>query len=71
MLAVERSVLQNISVGDIVLVHDMSASSVQAALDIADALRTQGFTLVTISKLATLRNAHLKPGKIYRKFPPG
>lgn len=68
-LAVERSVLQNISDGDIVLLHDMSASSVRAALDIADALRTQGFTLVTVSELAALRNARLKPGKIYRKFP--
>lgn len=68
-LAVERSVLQNISDGDIVLLHDMSASSVRAALDIADTLRTQGFTLVTVSELATLRNTRLKPGKIYRKFP--
>lgn len=70
-LAVERSVLSGISDGDIVLLHDMSASSVRAALDIADTLRDQGFTLVTVSQLADLRSTRLKPGKIYRKFPAG
>lgn len=69
-LAVERSVLNNIHDGDIVLLHDMTISSVQAALDIVDALQSQGFTLVTVSQMAQLRGTRLMPGKSYEKFPP-
>lgn len=68
--AIERSVLKNIKDGDIVLLHDMSTSSVTAALAIADALTEQGFTLVTVSQLARLRNIRPKPGQIYKNFPP-
>lgn len=68
--AVERAVLENIRDGDIVLLHDMSSSSVQAALDIVDALQKRGVVLVTVSELAELRKTTLQPGKVYRKFPP-
>lgn len=68
-LAVERSVLDTISDGDIVLLHDMTASSVRAALDIVDVLQKRGFTLVTVSQLAKLRGKTLQPGKTYRRFP--
>lgn len=70
ILAVERSVLKNIRDGDIVLLHDMSSSSVRAALDIVDALKEQGFTLVTVSKLAEIRGTKIRPGENYKKFPP-
>lgn len=70
MLAVERSVLKNVQDGDIVLLHDMTTSSVRAALDIIDTLQGQGFTLVTVSQLADLRGKRLVPGKSYEKFPP-
>ena len=69
-LAVERAVLKNVKDGDIVLLHDMTVSSVQAALDIVDALQSQGFTLVTVSELAKRRGVKLKPGKTYACFPP-
>ncbi len=68
--AVEAAVLQKIRDGDIVLLHDMSASSVQAALDIVDVLMEADFQLVTVSELAKLRGARLKPGKEYKNFPP-
>ena len=67
--AVERSVLKNIKDGDIVLLHDMSASSVQAALDIIDVLLEQEYEIVTGSCLARLREAKLKPGQTYSRFP--
>ena len=67
--AVERSVLKNIKDGDIVLLHDMSASSVQAALDIIDVLLEQEYEIVTVSRLARLREAKLKPGQTYSRFP--
>jgi len=67
--AIEKAALKNIRDGDIVLLHDMSTSSVTAALAIADALIEQGFTLVTVSQLARLRNIRPKPGQMYRSFP--
>ena len=67
--AVERAVLKNVKDGDIVLLHDMSASSVQAALDIIDVLLEQEYEIVTVSCLARLREAKLKPGQTYSRFP--
>ena len=67
--AVERAVLKNVKDGDIVLLHDMTASSVQAALDIVDVLKDQGYEIVTVSELVKLRGVNLKPGKTYTSFP--
>lgn len=67
--AVERAVLKNVKDGDIVLLHDMTVSSVQAALDIVDVLKSQGYRLVTVSQLAELRGEKLRPGKTYACFP--
>lgn len=69
-LSIERAVLGKVKDGDIVLLHDMSDSSVQAALDIVDTLQKQGFRLVTVSQLAKLRDAPITPGKTYTVFPP-
>ena len=66
--AVERSVLENVKDGDIVLLHDMTDSSVRAALDIVDALLEQNYQLVTVSRLAKLRSVSLKPGQTYSSF---
>ena len=68
-MAVERAVLETIRDGDIVLLHDMSSSSVRAALDIVDVLQKRGAVLVTVSELAKLRSVRLQPGKTYRKLP--
>ena len=67
--AVESSVMKQIRDGDIVLLHDMRSSSVQAALDIIDSLRKEDFEFVTVSELAKLRNTKLKPGQTYKCFP--
>ena len=68
--SIEQSVLKNVKDGDIVLLHDMTISSVQAALDIVDALQKQGYRFVTVSEMARIRKTPLKPGKVYTKFPP-
>ena len=67
---IENAVLRNVKDGDIVLLHDMSMTSVQAALDIVDVLQRQGFRFVTASELAKLRKTAIKPGMIYKSFPP-
>ncbi len=67
--SVETAVLSKVRSGDIVLLHDLSDSSVDAALAIVDKLLAQGFRFVTVSHLAALRNIPLEPGKTYRHFP--
>ena len=67
--AIEQSVLKNVDDGDIVLLHDMTVSSVKAALDIVDALLDQNFEIVTVSELARIRGVPLRPGKTYTCFP--
>jgi len=69
-ISIERAVMGNIQDGDIILLHDMSASSVQAALDIIDSLQKEGFRFVTASELARIRGVKLQPGVTYKKFPP-
>lgn len=69
-ISIERTVMKNVKDGDIILLHDMSTSSVQAALDIIDTLKQQGFTFVTVSELAKIRGVRLKPGVTYNSFPP-
>ena len=68
--AVGRFVVERIQDGDVVLLHDMSDSSVDAALAIIDELQSQDFRFVTVSELVKIRDITVKPGKTYRKFPP-
>jgi len=67
--AIEKTVLEQVTDGDIVLLHDMTDSSVQAALNIVDALLKDDYEFVTVSELARLRGIRPKPGTVYRKFP--
>lgn len=64
------SVLNHVRNGDIVLLHDMSDSSVDAALEIVDRLQSRGFAFVTASRLAALRQIPIAPGQTYSAFPP-
>ena len=68
--AVAQTVVERVKDGDVILLHDMTASSVQAALDIVDNLKGRGFRFVTASRLAVLRGRNLLPGKTYTSFPP-
>lgn len=67
--AIEKAVLERVKDGDIILLHDMSDSSVKAALDIVDALLKQDYEFVTVSELARLRGIKPKPGTTYQRFP--
>lgn len=68
-LAIERSVLKNVQDGDIVLLHDMTSSSVQAALDIIDSLMAQDYRIVSVAELIQIRRTKLIPGQVYTSFP--
>ena len=69
--AIEKAVLEQVSDGDIILLHDMSTASVEAALDIVDALLQQDYEFVTVSELARLRGLRPRPGAVYQRFPSG
>ena len=68
--AIEKAVLETVRDGDIILLHDMTTASVEAALDIVDALLQQDYEFVTVSELARHRGLHPKAGTVYKKFPP-
>ncbi len=59
-VAVERQVVDKVRDGDIILLHDMSDSSVDAALAIIRQLQSQGFRFVTVSELALLVGGQVK-----------
>ncbi len=65
---IEKEVISHVCDGDVILLHDMSDSSVEAALVIIDELQEQGFRFVTVSELAKARNIALIPGEKYTCF---
>ena len=67
---IEQAVLETVQDGDVILLHDMTMSSVRAALGIVDELQKRGFRFVTASELARQREMRIRPGKTYHKFPP-
>ena len=66
--AVEKAVLDQVQDGDVILLHDMSDSSVEAALVIVDALLEKGYRFVTASELARIKGITPQPGEIYNRF---
>ena len=61
-------VIQKAKNGDIILMHDMSTSSVQAAFQIIDTLEDRGFEFVTVSELAYLAGTEMKGTEAYYSF---
>lgn len=57
--------------GDIILLHDIYHSSVDAALAIADALLDRGFCFVTVEQLMELRGVEPEAGVLYTSLPMG
>ena len=67
--AVEAAVISQVQDGDVILLHDLSDSSVDAALSSIDRLHREGFRFVTVSQLAALRGIKMESGEIYTNFP--
>ena len=55
--------------GDIILMHDIYHSSVDAALDIVDKLQERGFCFVTVEQLMELSGTEPSAGELYRSLP--
>ena len=67
---VVSAVVEHVSDGDIILLHDLFPSSAQAALLIADELLDQGYCFVTVEQLMEERGVAPEAGVRYRKLPP-
>ena len=52
-----------------VLAVDRKMSTV-SLLELVDDLQAQGFVFVTVPELARIRGISLRPGELYRNFPP-
>lgn len=61
-----QAVLSKVQPGDIILMHDSYAPSVDAALQIVDALQSKGYEFVTVKELLALNGIEPQPGVIYR-----
>lgn len=66
---IRDAILRCVRDGDVVLLHDMSDSSVDAALEVIDRLSQRGFRFVTVSALAGIRGCRIVPGVVYSNFP--
>ena len=66
--AITAMVIDNVRDGDVILLHDMTDSSVEAALSIIDQLKSQGFRFVTVQELARLKGITIEPGREYSRF---
>ena len=64
------AVVDHVSDGDIVLLHDLYLSSAQAALRIVDELTAKGYCFVTVEQLMQERGVTPEAGVRYRKIPP-
>lgn len=67
---VVSAVVDHVSDGDIILLHDLFPSSAQAALRIADELTARGYCFVTVEQLMEERGVAPEAGVRYRKVPP-
>ena len=63
------AVLNQVQSGDIILMHDLYAATVNAAQVLIPALKERGFQLVTVSELAKYKgNTTLQTGRTYFQF---
>lgn len=67
---ITAAVVEHVSDGDIILLHDLFPSSAEAALRIVDALLAKGYCFVTVEQLMAERGAVPEAGLRCRKFPP-
>lgn len=63
-----RRVTAAVRPGDIILMHDASDSSVDAAEELIDRLLQEGYTFLTVSALAAEYGTPLDAGCVYRRF---
>jgi len=61
-------VMENVKDGDIILMHDIHDSTIDASKKLIKKLQKAGYQLVTVSELAEARGVELEPGETYAEF---
>lgn len=67
---VVAAVTEHVKDGDIILLHDLYASSAEAALRIVDRLQERGYCFVTVEQLMVQRRCEAEDGAVCRCVPP-
>lgn len=62
---VAEHILSTAKDGDIILLHDCYASTVDAALQVVDSLQARGMQFVTVERLLEVRGVSARGGRIY------
>ena len=61
-------ILEHVSDGDIILMHDIHEPTIELVKRIVPELIGRGYELVTVSEMAKLKNKQLENGVVYRKI---
>lgn len=67
--ATVKAVMDSVSDGSIILMHDIHESTVDAVEEMIPKLQEKGYRLVTVSELANAKGYSLYPGNVYYSFP--
>ncbi len=65
---IKEYVMNNVSDGDVLLLHDIHDFSINATFELIPTLIEQGYQLVTVSELAEARGVSLESGVRYSQF---
>lgn len=63
-----NNVMENVQDGDVILMHDIHAETIEAAKELIPKLQEKGYQLVTVSEMAQARGITLGTGKRYGRF---
>ena len=66
-----KCVMDNVTDGSVVLMHDIHEWSVKAALRMIPELKARGFKLVTVQEMAQAKGITLEDGEVYEYFGEG
>ena len=66
---ISEHIINNTRDGDIILMHDIYGSSVEAALMAVDSMQKQGWRFVTVQELLECRGITPRAGSVYRCAP--
>ena len=62
---VVRAILSAVEPNSIILLHDLYPTSVEAALQVVDALQAEGYVFVTVEELLERTGVTPEPGVLY------
>ena len=65
---VKNAVISKVKDGDIILMHDLYDSTIEAVEEMLPELYVEGFQVVTITELANLKGQNLNLKKVYRSI---